>query len=274
MKKYDKSFNIEADTYDEIRPGYPNDVYIDMNTQVQFKSDEKVLEIGSGNGIATEKLANFDLDILALEPGENLIKISEQRLKDYPKVKHLCNTFESAKLKESSFDYLIAATSFHWLKGEGEFKKFRRSYNLLNDKGKLIVFWNSFSIEEDNLVEEVDLVYDDIFSGGKGAFKKEKDHKDSRDTGLAKIIKREQELSNNDYFFISYLNRYLVRYVYNSEQYLKLLNTYPEVIDLEENQKQEFLNRIKKIIENNNNTLTLRVVTNLYILTKKENFHK
>jgi len=79
-----KIFDIQAHTYNSVRPGYPKDVYDLVAKYKALGNSSKILEIGSGQGIATEEIANYwHPTIDAIEPGTNLVKILKSRMAEY-----------------------------------------------------------------------------------------------------------------------------------------------------------------------------------------------
>ena len=89
---------------------------------------------------------------------------------------------------------------------------------------------------------------------------------------LDKVIKREQELIQSEYFYVSALKRYKTEYQYNADSYVALLNTYPKIIKLESEVRDKFLAEIKEVIVKNGNRITIPILTSLYICRKREQF--
>ena len=89
---------------------------------------------------------------------------------------------------------------------------------------------------------------------------------------LDKVIKREQELIQSEYFYVSALKRYKTEYQYNADSYVALLNTYPKIIKLESEVRDKFLAEIKEVIVKNGNRITIPILTSLYICGKREQF--
>ena len=48
------TFDTVVDTYDKMRPGYPDDLYQAVFDYVNINETSRVLEIGSGSGQAME----------------------------------------------------------------------------------------------------------------------------------------------------------------------------------------------------------------------------
>jgi len=67
-------FNQMADYYDKFRPGYPEETIRIIIERANLSHGSKVLEIGSGSGKATAQFADFDFEMLCIDPGEDLVK--------------------------------------------------------------------------------------------------------------------------------------------------------------------------------------------------------
>ena len=67
-----KFFDSIAVTYDEVRPGYPKELYRIASKYKQYSACSKILEIGGGQGIATQEICAFwNPDLTVLEPNLN-----------------------------------------------------------------------------------------------------------------------------------------------------------------------------------------------------------
>ena len=78
-RSHGRVFNEIADEYDRNRPVYP-DALIDRACEVAAVGEgDRVLEIGCGTGQLTRSLLARGLRVTALEPGDRLIGLAEQR---------------------------------------------------------------------------------------------------------------------------------------------------------------------------------------------------
>jgi tRNA G46 methylase TrmB len=55
-----------ANNYDDDRPGYPAQMYEDIQKICAVSDQSILLEIGAGSGIATVELANLTVELLVL----------------------------------------------------------------------------------------------------------------------------------------------------------------------------------------------------------------
>ena len=63
------TFEQEADLYDEVQSGYPDELIEDILRLSGIPSDGSILEIGCGPGNATVSFAKRGYQILAIELG-------------------------------------------------------------------------------------------------------------------------------------------------------------------------------------------------------------
>jgi SAM-dependent methyltransferase len=112
------TFAEDAELYDRVRPGYPDELFADLAAAVDLGPARRVLEVGAGTGQATRGLAARGARIVALEPGRSLLEVARRRLADLPSVELVNATFEAAELGAGSLDAIAAFTSWHWLDPE------------------------------------------------------------------------------------------------------------------------------------------------------------
>ncbi|MBE5821324.1 MAG: class I SAM-dependent methyltransferase [Clostridiales bacterium] len=263
VKLFDASFDKYAKNYDNARPKYPEIMYEDIIKFCKLSAKDEILEIGSGSGLATKEFAKIGSKIISVEPGDNLVEVAKYNLSEYTNIEYICDTFENCNFSEKQFDSIISATAFHWLDKE---TKYMNTAKCLKDNGFLILFWNSFCRDNSDVMKKIDEVYDKHLSG---VYAKKGDV----NTGvLNKVITREQEIINNEYFYLASLKRYKTEYLYEAQSYAALLNTFPEIIKLDENTRKVFFEDIMKVIGDSGSKIKLPVMTTVYILRKKEQF--
>lgn len=66
---------------------------------LRLKRQDEVLEIGSGTGTLTERLAQEGIKVLSVEIDEDLCQILRDRLKDYPNVEIICEDITQFSLE-------------------------------------------------------------------------------------------------------------------------------------------------------------------------------
>jgi SAM-dependent methyltransferase len=94
------TFDGAALLYDQVRPGYPEELFDDMVALSRLPSGGRVLEIGCGTGQATVPLARRGYRVLCVELGENLATVARRNLVPYPRAEVQTGDFEEYPLQE------------------------------------------------------------------------------------------------------------------------------------------------------------------------------
>jgi len=261
---FNASFDVFAETYHSVRPGYPAQVYTDIKEVCSLDSTSRLLEIGAGSGIATVEIAKFGSKIVAIEPGSHLAAIAREQTKEYRNVEVREEAFEDFQSAER-FDAILTFTSFHWLKGED---KYQRMLKLLKDAGNLVLVWNYFFQTNSPATVAVNRVYheflSDVYPGQMGV------HKVNEEV-FSVLTRREQRVIQNPLFYPAFMRRYLVKYNYSAETYPKFLNTFPKVIVVAEERRAKFLQRISETVAKYGK-ISIPVLTSLIICKRKDYF--
>jgi SAM-dependent methyltransferase len=133
-------FGSDVDSYDDGRPGYPDEVYLRLVDVCGLGGGSKVLEIGPGTGQATRCLLDRGASVVAVELSEALgARLSAKY--EGRRLEVVVGAFESVELGESVFDIVASATAFHWVPPESGMT---RSATLLRPGGWLALWWNVF----------------------------------------------------------------------------------------------------------------------------------
>ncbi len=123
VRSYGRIFNEVAIEYDRNRPTYP-DALIDEACEVAGIGDgDRVLEIGCGTGQLTRSLLARGLRVTALEPGDQLILLAEENLKDAGDVEFLHARFEDTQLPRESYAAVFSASAIHWVDPDLSWRK-------------------------------------------------------------------------------------------------------------------------------------------------------
>jgi len=134
------TFNTVADLYDQARAGYPKALYDDLMAFANLTAGDAVLEVGCGTGKATEEFAQRGLNVVALDPGPDMIAAARRRLGPAKSVRFVQTTFEAWPIEAGAFRLVAAAQSWHWVDPN---VRFRKASEALAPGGTLAVFGTS-----------------------------------------------------------------------------------------------------------------------------------
>jgi SAM-dependent methyltransferase len=84
---------------------------------------DRVLEVGCGTGQLTRSLLARGLRVTALEPGDRLIRIAEENLKNAGDVEFLKARLEDIQLPGESYQAVFSASAIHWVDPDLSWRK-------------------------------------------------------------------------------------------------------------------------------------------------------
>ncbi len=149
-RSYGKVFNEVAIEYDRNRPAYP-DALVDQACELAgIKGGDRVLEIGCGTGQLTRSLLARGLRVTALEPGDQLIGVAEENLKDAGDVEFVHARLEDMPLPHESYKAVFSASAVHWVDPDLSWRKIA---DALAPKGTLALI-QYFGLKEQRSLDD------------------------------------------------------------------------------------------------------------------------
>jgi SAM-dependent methyltransferase len=127
-----KSFGAVAGEYDRLRAGPPPEA---LDWLLPAAAHD-VLEIGAGTGILTRLLAERVSQVVAVEPDERMRAVLSTSA---PGVDVRAGQAEKLPAESSTFDVVIAASSWHWVDEERAVPEVAR---VLRPGGRLALVWS------------------------------------------------------------------------------------------------------------------------------------
>jgi SAM-dependent methyltransferase len=159
------TFNTAADRYQQVRPGYPEELFDHVLTTAGLQPGAYLLEVGCATGKATLPLAKRGYRITCVELGTDLAAAATRNLAGFPGVHVIQANFETWQPQPpQSFDLIYAATAWHWIDPE---VRYRRAWELLRAAGHLALWSASHVVPDDGdtFFAELQPVYDEIGEG-------------------------------------------------------------------------------------------------------------
>lgn len=245
-----KTFDKIPQDFDKYRPRYCTELFDELRSACSLSSDKEVLEIGPGTGQATEPILATGCKYTAIELGENFTAFMKEKFSSYNNFKIINDDFETHKFPENTFDLVFSAAAIQWIPEKIAFSK---TFEILKPGGYLAMFMTRSDEKSANgdLYEKIDQVYKKHFQ-----------------------VKQRYNCALNyenvlNYGFVN--DRYCEwkqKRTLTSEQYISYISTHCEHITLEEPYKSAFYNGIKKVITENNDTITILDTIPLYLVQK------
>jgi SAM-dependent methyltransferase len=256
-------FDEAALLYDEVRPGYPEELFDDVVALSRIPSGGRILEIGCGTGQATAPLARRGYRILCVELGENLAAVARRNLAAYPQAEVHAGPFEGWQPQGAPFDLAVSATAFHWLDPEVAYP---RVADTLREGGSLALFWNVHvhTDADRGFFEQVQRIYEREAPEIVGP----EDYK-----GVPRsdeVPSRTPEIEKSGLFEIKATRNYRWDETYDTAGYLNVLDTYSGHRSLSNRTHERVFQGIANLIDQHfGGSITKGYLTTLYVARRR-----
>ena len=110
--RYVSPYQSLAETYEAIRPGYPEALIDEVLSQTALTAPGPLLEIGAGTGKATKAFLERGYAVDAVEPDGDMAALLERKLHS-PALRLFVLPFESWQPPRSSYPMIYCAQAFH-----------------------------------------------------------------------------------------------------------------------------------------------------------------
>ena len=221
-------FDAASTLYEEIRPGYPEELVRDIVELSGIEEHGRILEIGCGTGKATFPFAERGYELFCLDIGADVIAVAKEKLKLFPNVAFVREAFEKWQ-PEKRFDLIISATAFHWVNPKVRYLK---AHEILEENGFLAVFSNQHVRKEEGFFAAVQELYERYY------------------VPLAtNRLAHAADFPGVKAFHSPVRRVYPWMKTYSSEEYIKLLGTYSDHIALPDKNRRLLFEGIVNLVE-------------------------
>lgn len=256
------TFDEVAELYDQVRPGYPEELFDDVVALSGIPSEGRMLEVGTGTGRATVAFARRGYRILGIELGANLATVARHNLADYPRVEIRVGAFEDLPLEKRSFDVVYAASAFHWLDPALALSKIART---LKPGGAVALFqyMHVRTAADEGFPEAVQEVYRSF------APEMTKNWRPFPRTDANRVTHKD-DIEQSRLFGEVAVREYRWNAVYSARSYTDLLNTYSDHRALDEATRNRLLKGIAEFIDERYGGRVIKsYLTVLYVAHRK-----
>lgn len=257
------TFDTVAEEYDKYRPVYVPELYEDIFSYVGLTSESNVLEIGIGTGQATPPIIKTGCNLVAVELGAKLTKITRRNFKEHENIKVINSSFQDYSCENNSFDFIYSASAFHWIDEEEGYSKV---YKILKENGAFARFASHpyINIEgQEELFEKTQCIYFEYMPNQTGLtapkpFKRytEEDAKNRSD------IAKKYGFSNIE------TKVYYRDLTYTSDEYINRLAIESDKIALQSDIRTKLLHDFKNVVDEHGGKIIIRDMIDLNLARK------
>lgn len=127
-----------------------------INDDNKATKDLKVVEVGAGTGKLTRMLWDFGMQVLAVEPNDNMKEEGIKYTKE-TNIKWQKGSGEATGVESNFADWVIMASSFHWTDPKKSLPEFARILKTgMGGGGYFTAIWNPRNIVEGSVFDEIE----------------------------------------------------------------------------------------------------------------------
>lgn len=133
-------FSGKAEVYEKSRPSYPVDLLDYLFERLSLVPGAQAADMGAGTGIFTRLLLERGLQVIVVEPNDDMRARAMMNLRKYPGFSAVKGIAEDSSLPEGGMDLVTAAQAFHWFDALRFSAECRR---ILKRNGHAVLVWNN-----------------------------------------------------------------------------------------------------------------------------------
>lgn len=255
------TFDTVADRYAKLRPGYVEALYQDIFDYCPLEASSMVVEVGIGGGQATQPILETGCNLTAVEPGEAFSKLCREKFAAYPKFSVMTGKFEDVDFPPESCDLVYSASAFHWVPEE---IGYRKVFGMLKSGGAFARFANHPWRDKGNpaLAAALDEAYVQHYHAYYRSVPKLEDEYTE-----AQAVRRAEIAGKYGFTDIQYRLYYRER-VFTAAEYVQLLGTYSDHINLPDEVRLPFFRAVEDAIDAHGGTITIYDTIDLQLARK------
>ncbi|MGD0608706.1 MAG: methyltransferase domain-containing protein [Streptosporangiaceae bacterium] len=209
-----QTFNQAADSYDRVRPDYPDALFDDLVALTGLAPGDHLIEVGCATGKATRPLARRGFRITCVELGAELAAAARANLAGSG-VEVVHGSFEEWRPDEPA-RLVYAATAWHWIDPA---VRYQRAWQALHPGGYLAI-WGAgqvFPAGGDPFFEELQEIYDEIGEGQRPGEGRPRP---------GELTDNRADIEASGLFEVTAVRHYDWERVYGADEYIELLDTF------------------------------------------------
>lgn len=256
IKGLEWTFDTVAETYEKMRPGYPEELYKDIFQMMPLNRYCNAVEIGIGGGQATLPILKTGCNVIAVEYGKNFTELCAEKFKEYPNFSAVNMKFEDFDYEKESLDLIYSASAFHWIPEEIGYPKV---FQMLKHGGVFARFSNH--PYKDKGRDELDEAIQKLYAIYMPTSKRDGEYTDEN------AKKRADIAGKYGFEDIDYKLYYRTR-SFTAAEYIQLMNTYSDHTGLPDNTKNDFYSKVKDTIIDFGGQITIYDTIDLQLARK------
>ncbi len=133
-------FSDRVENYLKYRPGYPDAVYVYLQTEAGLQAGAEIADLGSGTGLLSQLFLARGHRVFAVEPNAEMRAAAERLFARMENFVSLEGRAEAIPLAAGSVDFVAAGQAFHWFEPQATRREVRR---VLHPGSQAALIWNT-----------------------------------------------------------------------------------------------------------------------------------